>query len=62
MKVNKTYKFLFTYAEDDSNLEITKTKEIITTNCQNALRLFGEMLRSNPNYMITNISISKNWK
>ena len=56
----KLYKFIFTYAENDNDLENTKEREIITTNCQNALRLFHNTVKQHVNYMITNIAIRKN--
>ena len=58
----KLYKFIFTYAENDNDLENTKIREIITTNCQNALSLFHNTVKQHIGYMITNIAISKNDK
>ena len=58
----KLYKFIFTYAENDNDLENTKEREIITTNCQNALRLFHNTVKQHIGYMITNIAITKNDK
>ena len=55
----KLYKFIFTYAENDNNLDELKEREITTNACDNALRLFHNTVKHHTNYMITNIAISK---
>jgi len=55
----KLYKFIFTYTENDNNLDELKIKEITTGDCSNALRLFHKTVKHHINYMITNIAITK---
>ena len=55
----KLYKFIFTYAEDDNNLNELKERELTTRDCSNALKLFHNTVKRHINYMITNIAISK---